>query len=174
LDAFDHYRHDRAFSKSWTMFEGPRGVFHSNALRRVLEPSRDVLRKRVTILYRPIPAARATEMVERDINDATFAASQRQRISARDAQRRAAAMKSAQEEAQGAGLLRFGLVVTVSATDPERFKQLDKQIPASFNQARLRVRPALGNQAVTFQSALPLGLVLPDHMLLPDEIRDWM
>lgn len=46
LDAFDHYRHDRAFSKSWTMFEGPRGVFHSNALRRVLEPSTNVLRKR--------------------------------------------------------------------------------------------------------------------------------
>lgn len=174
LDAFDHYRHDRGFSKSWTMYEGPRGVFHSNALRRVLEPSADVLRKRVTILYRPIPAARATELVERDINDATFAASQRQRASARDAQRRAAAMKSAQEEAQGAGLVRFGLVVTVSTRDPERFKQLDKQIPASFNQARLRVRPALGNQAVTFQAGLPLGVVLPDHMLLPDEIRDWM
>lgn len=174
LDAFDHYRHDRAFSKSWTMYAHPRGVFHSNALKRALEPSKDVLRKRVTILYRPIPAAQATEVVERGINDATFAASQRQRASAQDVQRRAAAVKSAQEEAQGAGLVRFGLVITVSVSDPERFKRLDKQIPDSFNQARLRVRPALGNQAVTFQSGLPLGLVLPDHMLLPDEIRDWM
>lgn len=174
LDGFDHYRHDRAFSKSWTMYEGPRGVFHSNALRRILEPSPDVLRKRVTLLFRPIPAAKATELVERDINDAVFAGSQKQRVSARAAQRRAAAMKSAQEEAEGAGLVRFGIVVTISVADPSRFKQLDQQVPSHFNQARLRVRPALGNQAVTFQSGLPLGLVLPDHMLLPDELRDWM
>lgn len=174
LDAFDHYRHDRAFSKSWTMYVGPKGMFRASALRRVLEPTQDVLRKRVTVLYRPVPAERATELVERDINDANFAGSQRRRITARDKQRRAAAAKSADEEAQGAGLVRFGVVVTVSAADPARFKQLDKQVPASFNQARLRVRPALGNQAVTFQSGLPLGLVLPDHMMLPDELREWM
>lgn len=174
LDAFDHYRHDRAFSKSWTMYEGPRGVFHASALRRILEPTPDVLRKRVTLLYRPIPAAQATDLVERDINDSQWAASQKQRPSARALQRRAAALKSAQEEAEGAGLVRFGIVVTVSAADPARFKQLDKQIPAHFNQARLRVRPALGNQAVTFQAGLPLGLVLPDQMIIPDQVRDWM
>lgn len=174
LDGFELYRHDRAWSKSWTMYEGPRGIFYATSLRRVLEPTSDVLRKRVTLLYRPIPAARASELVERDINDATFEASQRQRVSARARQRRAAAEKSAQEEAEGAGLVRFGLVITVSVDDPEKFKRLDQAIPALPNQARLRMRPALGNQAVTFQAGLPLGLVLPEHMVLPDEVRDWL
>lgn len=173
LDAFDHYRHDRAYSKSWTMYEGPRGMFYATALRRILEPANNVLSKRVTMLYRPIPAADATDLVERDINDASFAASQKARPSARARQRYAAAQKSAEEEAQGAGLTRFGIIVTASVEDPEKFKQLDKQIPAALNQARLRLRTALGNQAVTFQAGLPLGLVLPDHMVLPDEVRDW-
>ena len=41
LDAFDHYRHDRAFSKSWTMYEGPRGLFYKESLRRAMEPPKD-------------------------------------------------------------------------------------------------------------------------------------
>ncbi|WP_293848393.1 SCO6880 family protein [uncultured Brevibacterium sp.] len=173
IDAFDHYRHDRGFSKSWTMWEGPRGHFHSDSLRRLLEPVNGVLRKRVTLLYRPIPAARATELAERGIKDSTFAASQKHGVSPKAQQRYAAAVKSAAEEAQGAGFVRFGMIVTVSVDDPGKFYRLDQQIPALVNHARLRIRPALGNQAVTFQAGLPLGMVLPDHMTLPDELRDW-
>lgn len=66
------------------------------------------------------------------------------------------------------------MVITVSCADSSKFKQLEKQIPGLVTSARLKVRQALGNQAVTFQSGLPLGLVVPDHMLLPDEVRDWM
>ena len=175
LDAFDHYRHDRAFSKSWTMYEGPRGLFYKESLRRAMEPAREgMLRKRITMLYRPIPSDKTTNVVEGAVNDAQFSASQKQRPTARAMQRRAAAAKSAQEEAQGAGVTRFGMVITVSCADKSRFKQLEKQVPGLVTQARLKIRQALGNQAVTFQAGLPLGLVVPDHMLLGDEIRDWM
>lgn len=175
LDLFDHYRHDRAFSKSWTMYEGPRGLFYKESLRRAMEPAKDgMLRKRITMLYRPIPSDKTTNVVEQGVNDAQFAGSQKQRPTARAQMRQAAATKSAQEEAAGAGVTRFGMIITVSCADTSRFKQLEKRIPGLVTAARLKIREALGNQAVTFQAGLPLGLVVPDHMMLPDQLRDWM
>lgn len=165
VDEFDLYRHDRAVSRSWTMYEGPRGMFTSNCLRRLMEPSTEALRKRVTLLYRPIPVDRATAVVDREQRDSTFAGSQT-RVSQRAQIRRAAAQKSAQEEALGAGLTRFGLIVTITVRDQDELARWDKTIPGLVSGARLRMRPALGNQAVTFQAGLPLGVVLPDHMVV--------
>lgn len=82
-----------------------------------------------------------------------------------------AAQKTASEEAMGAGLTRFGLILTITASDAEDFSTWDRKVPGWFSRAKLRVRPALANQAVTFQAGLPLGLVLPDHMLIPEEVR---
>lgn len=172
LDAFDHYRHDRAISKSWTMYEGPRGAFTSNSLARLTAPSAGALRKRVTLLYRPIPADETSAVVENEQKDAMFSGSQ-QRVSVRARQRLAAAHKTAQEEALGSGLTRFGLIVTISVKDAEDLRRFDRTVPGMVSHAKLRVREALANQAVTFQAGLPLGMVLPDHMLLPDELRTW-
>lgn len=170
-DDFDLYRHDRAVSKSWTMWEGPNGHFTADSLKRALSPLPGVLRKRVTLLYRPIATDKTTAIVQQEQNDALFAQSQT-RGDARAMQRLAAARKTASEEAQGAGLTRFGVILTITSQNSEDFRRWDRQVPGLFSRARLRVRPALANQAVTFQAALPLGLVLPDHMLIPDEIRE--
>lgn len=171
-DAFDCYRHDRAVSKSWTMYEGPRGVITSHALARLTAPSQGALRKRVTLLYRPIPADQTTTVVENEQKDAMFSGSQ-QRVSVRARQRLAAARKTAEEEALGSGLTRFGMIITISVKDPEALRTFERTVPGMVSHAKLRVREALGNQAVTFQAGLPLGMVLPDHMMIPDEIRTW-
>lgn len=173
-DQVDLYFHDRAVSKSWQMFEGPRGMFYSNSLKRALEPTKGLLRKRVTLLYRPIPADKTTGVAEADINNATFAGSQKQRISARQKQRLAYAVQTAKEEAQGAGLVRFGMIITATCDRSSEFPRLDKIIPALGNPAKLRLRPALANQAVTFQAGLPLGVVLPLHMAISDNTRNWI
>lgn len=170
----DRYMHDRAVSKSWTMFEGPRGMFYNTALRALMEPTKGVLRKRVTMLYRPIPAGQAADLVESDINNAQFAGSQRQRSTARQQQRLRFATRAAEEEAQGAGLVRFGMIVTVSCADASELPRLDKAIPSMSNQARLRVREALGNQAVYFQAALPLGVILAEHSIIPSNVREML
>lgn len=170
-DDFDLYRHDRAVSKSWTMWEGPSGHFTADSMNRVLKPLPGVLRKRVTLLYRPIATDKTTAIVQQEQNDALFAQSQT-RNDARAMHRLAAARKTASEEAQGAGLTRFGVILTITTKNSEDFRRWDRQVPGMFARARLRVRPALANQAVTFQAGLPLGLVLPDHMLIPDEIRE--
>lgn len=170
-DDFEQYRHDRAVSKSWTMWEGPSGHYTADSLKRVLKPASGVLRKRVTLLYRPIATDKTTSLVQQEQNDARFANSQTHN-NARARQRLAAANKTASEEAQGAGLTRFGVVLTITSKNSEDFRRWDREVPGLFARARLRVRPALANQAVTFQAGLPLGLVLPDHMLIPDEIRE--
>lgn len=170
VDGFDTLQHDRAFSRSWTMWRGPNGHFRANSLARILEPTPDVLRKRVTLVFRPIPSSRTSMVVQQEQKDATWKGSQ-SRYDARAAQRQAAAAKTAAEEAQGAGLARFGLIVTVSVKDKEHLRLWDRQVPAQLTPAKLRVRTALANQAVTFQAGLPLGVVLSDHMLIPESIR---
>lgn len=172
LDLEHYYKHDRAYSKSWSLYEEPRGTFTLESLRRVLRPSSGVLRKRVTLLYRPLPVDQTTDAVQRELRDTTFSGSQK-RMSMRAVQRQKFAVKSAEEEAQGAGLTRFGLIITCSVTDPDSFRRLDKEVPNWLSRARLRVRPTISNHAVTFQAGLPLGVVLPDHMMLPEEVMEF-
>jgi hypothetical protein len=170
----DRYFHDRAVSKTWQMFEGPRGQFGPKVLKPLLAPTPDVLRKRVTLLYRPIPAGEAAAVVESDINNASFAGSTKRRPSARQQQRLAYAKKAAQEEEQGAGLVRFGIIITATCARSSDFPRLDKIIPSLSSRARLRIRLALGNQDVAFQAGLPLGVVLAEHTYIPDQVRDWI
>lgn len=171
LDAFDHYVHDRAFSKSWTMYEKPAGNFTADSLHRALAPVSGALRKRVTLLYRPIPIDQASDVVQQEQNNARYSRSV-SNANARANVRLAVANKTAMEEAQGAGLTRFGLIVTVTTTEVDDFKRWDRQVPGLFTRARLRLRPALANQAVTFQAGLPLGLVSQDHMMIPEGLRE--
>ncbi|MGP5036784.1 SCO6880 family protein, partial [Brachybacterium alimentarium] len=107
----DYYAHDGVVSTSWTMAEGPRSIIYDSALSNLLRPEARVLRKRVTVLYRPEPAERTAAIVDQMENNASFAsslASQR----ARNDLARAAAHQMSMEESQGAGLVRQGLVVT--------------------------------------------------------------
>lgn len=171
---YDRYYHDRAVSKSWTMYEGPRSKFYATALRRAYEPMKGVLRKRVTILYRPISAGDAPAVIESEINNAQFNQSTKQRATARQRNRIRFATKAAEEEASGAGLTRFGMIITTTCHSNDEFPRLEKVIPSLTNQARLKIREALGNEEVAFLAGLPLGVVLPAHMTLPDQIRDWL
>jgi hypothetical protein len=40
--------------------------------------------------------------------------------------------------------------------------------------ARIRLRRMYGAQAASFAAALPLGLVIPDHLQVPQTIREAM
>jgi hypothetical protein len=171
-DGFDVYRHDRAYSTTFEMAEGPRGIFYSNCLQRLLAPQRDIDRKRVTLLYRPVP--NSAQVVEKNINSTIFTTSGSRRQTARGQQDMAAAKQAAVEEAAGAGLVRFGMIVTVTTTDPERLAKATRAVTSLVGSARLKLRVALGNQAVAFAAGLPLGVVLPEHTLLPTAVRDFL
>lgn len=170
--SWDDYRHDSAFSASWTMTGAPRGSVNSSVLSRLLAPHGDVDRKRISLLYRPMDSARAAAVVERDQNNANFRITSGNRPSARALVDARSAVQTAQEEAQGAGLVNFGMVVTATVTDRERLPDAVAAIEQTSGTARVLLRRAYGSQDTAFAASLPLGLVLPKHSMVPSEIKD--
>lgn len=174
VEQWDSYRHDSAVSVTWQMVEAPRGTVFANALERLAAPHHDIDRKRVTILYRPHDPASAAKAVDRDHLDAIYAANGKKVGRARDSVSLAAARKSAEEEATGAGVVRFGLLVTASVTDPERLPLAVAAIENMGTASRIGLRRCYGSQAAAFTAALPLGLVLPAHLRVPQALREAM
>ena len=170
--SWDGYRHDSAYSCTWAMSEAPRGVVQSGVLARLLAPHRDIARKRVTLLYRPIDVARAAAIVEADLRAAEFRATSTNKPAARDTRAVRASAATASEEASGAGLVQFGMLVTASVDDLDKAPDARAAIDNLAASARLRLRRVYGSQDSAFAAALPLGLVLPKHIQVPVELRD--
>ncbi|MFJ2608184.1 SCO6880 family protein [Streptomyces sp. NPDC091279] len=173
-EAWDHYRHDGAYSVTWAMTEAPQGEVFSNVLTSLVQPNRDIARKRITLLYRPHTRAEGARVVQQDYKNALFNAQQSQIGQARDDAEVSAARRTTEEQAQGHGVIRFGMLITAtvgSAADlPKAAAAVDNLAPA----ARIAVRPVYGSQSAAFAAALPLGLVLPLHTALPQTVRDVM
>jgi len=170
--AWDGYRHDSAYSVTWSMTAAPRGTVQSGVLARFLAPHREIARKRVTLLYRPIDAARAAALVETDLRAAEFRQTSTTKPAARDVLAVRAAAATAAEEASGAGLVNFGLLVTATVMDRRQEADARAAIDSLSATARLRLRPVYGSQDSAFAAALPLGLVLSKHIKVPAELRD--
>ena len=170
--SWDAYRHDSGLSVTWAMTGAPRGNVQSSILARLLAPHRDIARKRVTLLYRPIDAASAAAIVEADLRAAQFRQTATDKPTARDVLATRAAALTAQEEAAGAGLVNFGMLVTATVMDTGREMDARAAVENLAATARLRLRPVFGSQDSAFAAALPLGLVLPRHDSLPREVRD--
>jgi hypothetical protein len=173
---WDYYRHDGAVSTSWSMTVAPRGEVYSSVLARLVAPHPDIARKRVSLLYRPLPAGRAARIVELDKRNADVRATSSTRPSARVLVEQRAAAATAAEEARGAGLVNFGMVVTATVDDgpdlPERLADARAAVDNLSATARLVLRPVYGSQDSAFAASLPLGLVLPRHLKVPSEIRE--
>lgn len=169
---WDKYRHDSAWSMSWTMSQAPRGEVFSSVLSQLMSPHNDVDRKRVTLLYRPVDAATAAKMVESDKRNAQFRATATAKPSARIMTDLVAADRTAQEEAKGAGLVNFGLVVSATVTNREKLPDMTAAIENLGASARILLRPAYGSQDAAFLASLPLGLVLSSHVAVPTALRE--
>ncbi|HLS72702.1 MAG TPA: SCO6880 family protein [Actinomycetaceae bacterium] len=178
---YDHYLHDRAVSMVWTLGGVPRGVFYDTSLKRLLSPDAGVARKRVTLLYRPIPATRTASMVDRkERNAAMVSGAGRTRRGANTAAVKAA-KQTADEETAGAGLTLFGMVVTATALNSsgdltrassEDLRAARQTIASQSSKARLKMRTALNSADSAFVAGLPLGIVLPEHTRIPASVSD--
>lgn len=169
---WEGYRHDDAYSVTWSMTTAPRGNVQSSVLARLLAPHREITRKRVTMLYRPLDAAKAAAIVEADLRSAQFVATSTSKPSARAVLATRSAAATAQEEAAGAGLVNFGMLVTATVLDAGREAEARAAIDNLAATARLRLRPVYGAQASAFAAALPLGLILPKHLKVPASVKD--
>ena len=170
--SWSSYRHDSGISTTWAMTSAPSGVVQSGVLARLLAPHHDIARKRVTLLYRPIDAARAAAMVEADLRAAEFRQTASTKPAARDTAAVRAAASTAAEEASGAGLVNFGMLITATVLDGGKEADARAAVDTLAAVSRLRVRPVYGAQDSAFAAALPLGLVLSKHLALPTEVRE--
>ncbi|RFU23085.1 hypothetical protein D0Z06_03885 [Geodermatophilus marinus] len=177
--AWGWYRHDGAVSVTWSMTEAPRGEVFSSVLADLLAPHPDVDRKRVTVLYRPLDPGSAARVVEQDRRTADFRAIATSRPSARALADQQAAALTAEEEARGAGLVDFALLVTATVADVDLFDDPRAAVEAARTAveglaatARTRLRPVHGSQDSAFAAALPLGIVPSAHLSVPREFRD--
>lgn len=155
---WDAYRHDSGVSRTWVVSQPPQGVIHENVLERLLHISADVERKRVAIVYRPISAARTGDIAERDQIRATNAVTVGGGNNARAIREARIAQRNASEEAAGAGIEDFAIIITATTSDGnlEDVSSVVRALASSSKLARIRV--AYGAQDGAFALALPLGV----------------
>jgi hypothetical protein len=162
-DRWDSYRHDSGFSVSWGWHEPPRQQVTSGILTRLMSPGRFV--KRVSVLYRPLPAGQAARLLEEQVNAAAFRdayrRAQKRDETARDIADRERAQQAAREE--GAGVVVMSVYVTATVTDEAQLAGVVSEVEARADQSKLRVRRLYGSQSVGFATTLPLG-VCPAHL----------
>ncbi|OEU96573.1 SCO6880 family protein [Streptomyces oceani] len=173
LESVKSYQHDSGVSRSWLLTLAPRGTVRSNVLRGLLEPAPGTSRKRVCLVYRPIDPATSARIVETDRRSAHFAASSgRGLVAARASTAIKAAEQTAAEEASGAGLVEFSMLLTVTVESEEQLADAATTVRNLQASSRVQMRPADRMQASAFTCSLPVGILPWEHTLMPREVRE--
>lgn len=154
--SFDSFRHDSGLSRTWVLTKAPTGVVQSGVLSKLLSISRDVERKRVTLLLRPIDAAMTGDIVERDMT------TPRRRLACRRSYgaRRARGGNREEERAGGSQRCRSRGLYSPgdSDCDGDDLDDTAAAITSLASASKLRMRPAYGAQDSAFALALPWAL----------------
>jgi hypothetical protein len=120
---------------------------------------------RVTLQYRPLPAAAADRVLESEVTSAAFRQAYRHRLgrdeTARNAFDQARARHAAREEAMGAGVCLVGMFVTVTVLDAMNLPQAVAATEAAAESSKVRLRLLTGSQAAGFAALCPVAPVHP-------------
>lgn len=173
VEAWDHLRHDSGVSITWQMVDPPHGAVTSRVLEQLLEADETLSRKRVTLIYRPHDPASATRVADSDVRTAVGRATARAGEGrATESLALASARQSAAEQAAGAGLVRFSLLVTATVDNPSKLGAAAEIIDQLGPACQLRLRRCYFSQAAAFTAALGVGVVLSKHVKVPALVRD--
>ncbi|MGH3217930.1 MAG: SCO6880 family protein [Streptosporangiaceae bacterium] len=163
-ERWDCYQHDSGVSVSYAWREAPRQNVRSDVLARLTGPG--PYPKRVSLQYRPLPAAAAAATLDGEVRAAQFRAEYSRRtrrdLTARDAHDHARAQQAADEEARGAGVSLLGLYVTVTVTDPAQLPRATADTEAAAETSKIRLQRLYRSQAAAFTATLPCGICLPE------------
>lgn len=166
------YRHDSGFSVTYAMEEAPRGSVRERILRRLLEPNPELARKRITLIYRPHNSGDAAAIVDGDYKDAIVAASRKGLPPAAAQVELEATSRARDEEARGAGVVRFSILMTATVNDESELRRTESVLLNLAGGSRLRVRRCFGYQAAAFAAGLGVGVLLPDHATIPGSLAN--
>jgi len=132
----------------------------SDVLARLVAPG--PYPKRVSLQYRPFPAATAARVLETEVNAAAFRAHYRNRTgrdeTARDAYDQARARQAAAEEAAGAGVCLISLFVTVTVARAQDLPHAIAWTEAAAESSKIRLRRMTYSQSAGFAATLPCGI----------------
>ncbi|WP_134655941.1 SCO6880 family protein [Streptomyces sp. H23] len=173
VETVNNYQHDSGVSRTWLLTLAPRGTVRSSVLKGLLEASPGTRRKRVALLYRPIDPATSARIVEADRRSAQFmATSGRGIVRARAVSEMRAAEQTAAEEASGAGLVEFSLMLTVTVDETDQLADATVAVRNLTASSRVLMRPADRMQAAAFTCTLPVGLLPWEQTLIPHELQE--
>ncbi|MFJ5261803.1 SCO6880 family protein [Streptomyces sp. NPDC088387] len=173
VETVNAYQHDSGVSRTWLMTLAPRGTVRSSVLRGMLEATPATRRKRVALVYRPIDPATSARIVEADRRSAQFmATSGKGMVQARAATEVRAAEQTAAEEASGAGLVEFSLMMTVTVDTMAELADASVAVRNLTAAARVLMRPADRMQAAAFSCTLPAGILPWEQTLVPHELQE--
>ena len=172
---WDYLRHDSGASITWQMVEAPRGAVQSHVLGPLLEPGKEFLRKRVTLVYRPHSPRDAARVADADVRTMIGQATARKgEARATDSMELQAARQSASEEASGAGMTRFSMLVTATVAHPDQLPRAVDAVEEAAGASRVVLRRCYGAQSASFAASLGVGVVLNKHLAVPEAIRAYL
>ncbi|MFJ6099344.1 SCO6880 family protein [Williamsia muralis] len=161
---WDHLVHNGYRSITWEMSTAPAGQVPSNVLRPLLIPRADVRRKRVAMIYRVHNTAEAVKLVDSDYREALAAEQSKKGVVAASATVRVENTGAARrEQALGAGLTRFGMLVTATAGPDEDLPSIRAEIEGMADSAHIGLRRCYGYQDAAFAGSLGIGIILPEY-----------
>ncbi|WP_020137183.1 SCO6880 family protein [Streptomyces sp. 351MFTsu5.1] len=173
VETVNAYQHDSGVSRTWMLTLAPRGTVRSSVLRGMLEAAPGTRRKRVALVYRAIDPATSARIVESDRRSAQFmATSGKGMVQARAASEVRAAEQTAAEEASGAGLVEFSLMLTVTVDTMEELADASVTVRNLTAASRVLMRPADRMQAAAFSCTLPAGILPWEQTLVPHELQE--
>jgi hypothetical protein len=127
----------------------------------------------VTLLYRPLDPATSAKIVEGDRRSAHFMAnSTRGMIRARAMAEIEAAEQTASEEASGAGMIEFSLLVTLTVDSAADIPDANASMRNLMGATRFSMRPADRMQAAAFSCTLPVGILPWEETMVPRDLRE--
>ncbi|WP_312589394.1 SCO6880 family protein [Corynebacterium dentalis] len=168
------WEHGGYFSKSWQMYQPPAANFRETGLAGLLSAHGVFEQKRVTLLFRPMSPGSSQKAVQEGVTNARFGnnqkgqkASQIKRVALEKAE------YSEREQAEGAAMVRFGLVVTATVDDPTKFPRVEAILrDQAVSGIQLRLRDCEYSDDAAYAFGLGIGAVPKDFTRLSNTLRE--
>lgn len=149
--------HDGVASMTIMMTEPSKSKITDHSFEKLFAPNRNFLRKRVSLIYRPVPASAQHSRVNNASRATTTEVSSKKRRTAFDKKKKAAAEAAMNQAAEGAVIQEWALMVTVTF-EPTRAAQRTAENELKALMGGLKWCFADFSADAAFHQTLPLGL----------------
>lgn len=149
--------HDGVASMTIMMTEPSKSKITDHSFEKLFAPNRNFLRKRVSLIYRPVPASAQHARVNNASRATTTEVSSKKRRTAFDKKKKAAAEAAMNQAAEGAVVQEWALMVTVTFK-PTRAAQRTAENELKALMGGLKWCFADFSADAAFHQTLPLGL----------------